>query len=384
MAFNSLDTILHLSFITPTPLEIGQNLEINMRVELRNPKLDSLVKGGNFYYNGGDQKYFRPTKFPVQNLQGTKMRLDVLTSASVETIPSSLCIELRTQDDIRIQIGTWTMEINDFAGSLYPKPGDDAVRNILIFGLAGSTKSSFINSAYSMLSKAVQLGIAQAGGKSDRVTVDLTPYKLIDMDRDKATKYRIWDTWGLERDNYEACEFENIIHGKASPGWTMTDVSKMRLGDLCRIPADVRFVQNSLIFFVPMAEMDTQDSELLLKTRDFMERATENTISSILVLTKVDLVVPGFRENPSIKNDQIAARLNKACLFFSLSPARVFPLVNYYTNSTKNIEIDRLILKILLTSTNIADNHVLSHMKTVASSSDQKKRSLMFDLFLKL
>jgi len=70
----------------------------------------------------------------------------------------------------------------------------------------------------------------------------------------------------------------------------------------------------------------------------------------------------------------------KAALKFNLQPNKIFPLMNYYNESRKNFEIDRLIFKILSTATGIADSHARKHDKTLKSVKDQKVYDLIFDL----
>jgi len=192
----------------------------------------------------------------------------------------------------------------------------------------------------------------------------------------KATKYRLWDTWGLERNNYEACEFENIIKGRASNKWKMTDAAMSRIGDIAQLPKSEN-IQNCVIFFIPMAELDTIDSDLLLKTKDFMKKAVSAKVSCILAITKVDQIVPSFKLNPSLSDKQIITRVDKAAQLFNLAPNRIFPLVNYYANDQKNFEIDRLIFKILSTAAEIADNHAILNPITKKSILDKKYQGLI-------
>jgi len=356
------------------PVDVGQSLDVQFTFQIKNPKITSQLKDTHIYYDGGDKKYFQANKQLLQNsnFPNVRMRLEAVSSAIEDTIPSQLTFRLRGSGNQVITTKSWTLSVRDFAGSLYPKSGDDAPRNIFIFGLAGSTKSSFINSAYSLLSSDVQKGIAVAGGHSERVTTELKSYKLVNLDEQKATNYRFWDTWGLERKNYEGCEFTNIIQGKASAGWTMAQATKSRVGDLVKVPAESKNIQNCVIFFIPAAELDTDGSELLQKTREFMESATEHQVATVLVITKIDVLVPSARQNPNAHNPGIQSRISKACKFFNLPPARVFPLVNYNDETQKNFEIDRLILKVLRTSCQIADSHVQVHPNTFKSPKDKR------------
>ncbi len=67
---------------------------------------------------------------------------------------------------------------------------DGKCLNILLFGVAGSTKSSFINSCYTLLSSIEQVEIAQSGGSAFRVTAKLQSYRLASLERAQATVIR--------------------------------------------------------------------------------------------------------------------------------------------------------------------------------------------------
>jgi len=308
------------------------------------------------------------------------LEFEVWATATIDTLPSILRLQVKDKQDKVLASMNLSMAVEQFTRSLYPKPAaDDAVRNIFIFGLAGSTKSSFINSCYSMLDSEMHSELATSGGNAERVTTELKGYRLAKISEKLSTKYRLWDTWGVERSNYNRCEFELILTGKASNGWKMEEASLSRLGDNSK-PVDARFIQNSVIFFIPAAELETDESDLLKRTQDFMRIATSHQVSSLLVLSKMDALEPLFKTNPSPQIGSVPNRIQKASNLFNLPPNRIFPLKNYQDDRNKNFEIDRLIFKILQAAADVADTHCRRTGNTIKSEEDKRIHNLIFDL----
>jgi len=88
--------------------------------------------------------------------------------------------------------------------------------NILLFGLAGASKSSFINSAITLMSCADEIyrGV-QAGGGIRHNTTRLAKYQL------EGTNIVLLDTWGLTKENYTGGELRAILEGELPAGWEM-------------------------------------------------------------------------------------------------------------------------------------------------------------------
>ena len=95
-----------------------------------------------------------------------------------------------------------------------------AVRNLLLFGPAGSGKSSFVNSCFSMFSSCIQWEIATTGGPKSPVTSKLQSYRVIDVTRRKRSCIRLWDTPGFhETLSYSTQEFLDLLTGEYKSGW---------------------------------------------------------------------------------------------------------------------------------------------------------------------
>jgi len=370
---------VEFSFYLPQErLDIGDSLQVHIGITFKQPhaaKLKNRCIGGSFLM-GGNAYFQRCREYIPNNFSVTKMTLHVFHGVTIDTLPPTISFQLQDKENKVLTTVHLILQLHKFTQKLY-REGKIAPKNILIFGLAGSTKSSFINSCYTLLgsSDEIQREVALSGGSDVRVTTDLKSYRLCDMNTMAVTLYRIWDTWGLERENYASCEFEAIIQGRVSKNVTM-DAPISRLGEYHSLPVQADCVKNCIIFFIPAAELDVEDSDLLLKTKEFMHTATKCKTSSVLVITKMDTVVPTFRDLPNAKDAQVENRVRQAVNIFKIEQSRIFPLVNYQKETTKQFELDKLILKILLTAVSIADIHSAKD-KNSLKGDEQKK---LFDI----
>jgi hypothetical protein len=143
---------------------------------------------------------------------------------------------------------------------------EEDVTNVLLFGEAGSTKSSFINSVWTMMNSSFQPGVARAGGSEKRVTAEYGPYR---MGNDLLpANVRIWDVWGIERTNYRQEEFPAMLRGEMKQG-TKLKGTKADESDAMEPGAK----PDCVIFFIPAGELDNTASEMLVRTKEFIELA---------------------------------------------------------------------------------------------------------------
>ena len=93
----------------------------------------------------------------------------------------------------------------------HPNCGSDRL-NILLFGLAGATKSSFLNSVFTLLDRDQTQIIHKAisGGSGDHVTVKLERHQL------EGTNINLWDCWGLTQKTFKGNELDMILDGRVN------------------------------------------------------------------------------------------------------------------------------------------------------------------------
>ena len=179
------------------------------------------------------------------------------------------------------------------SAGLFAPHMSEPVKNILLFGLAGSTKSSYINSCFTALGEHVVHNIAASGGHADYVTTEYRPYRLIGgSDGQAQSMVRLWDTWGLAYDNYKAVIFKSMLHGHVKSG---TQMGAKLFNDFDFAPADKNVEArriHAVIFFIPAAELDTNNSPMLQTTKKFVNIALENSTS----LARVRYCADGLQE----------------------------------------------------------------------------------------
>ena len=125
-------------------------------------------------------------------------------------------------------------DFHRFSKSIFNTKEEDTV-NILLFGMSGSGKSSYLNTLYSSLSTSPDpIAYAVAGGAEDHVTTKFVPYRtgrIEDGRKKQRTNFRVLDTWGLDRNNYENGQFEAILEGRMPPNTEMTDTRGASFSD---------------------------------------------------------------------------------------------------------------------------------------------------------
>ena len=254
-----------------------------------------------------------------------------------------------------------------FSARVFETPAtNNAKRNLLVFGLAGSGKSAFINSCLTLLASVSNTPktIAVAGGDDVRVTTELKSWRLADVDIKQFSEYRMWDTWGIEsgtgpqRQNlYANQQFEEIIAGQKASGWTLAQAERDNYREFENYrPGQVNpeLQQLCVVFFLPAANIDIVDDPMTNKLKEFVVKATKRGVPSVVVLSKMDLVVPDFANG--IVTPAVKTYVDNAAKTFSLPSFRVLPLVSYHSQSNRTFAIDKVIATALLTILQVTDD----------------------------
>jgi predicted GTPase len=133
--------------------------------------------------------------------------------------------------------------------------------NILLFGIAGATKSSFVNSILTMLGKEDKIvTVAPVGGTARHQTTKLVRYEL-----DKqlpGLEVNLFDTWGLTQKTYQENELEFMLDGSLPVNWNMEDNVQYNCQKLRQFEntAALRRI-HSVIFFIPQAVITDPNQE---------------------------------------------------------------------------------------------------------------------------
>jgi hypothetical protein len=169
------------------------------------------------------------------------------------------------------------LRVFDFSGDIV-KNNDRTRANILLFGLQGSGKSTFVNSILSTVSSDQELIVmAVAGGAHGHVTTEFGPYRLVDycnVEEVRLTRFAMMDTWGLTRDNFNNHEFGCMLDGVLPHGFVM-DESPLKV-KFNKEDGAKKNASHSVIFFLPVGELQSDaETVIIKKMKTFMEQATK-------------------------------------------------------------------------------------------------------------
>eukprot|EP01087_Luapelamoeba_hula_P000024 TRINITY_DN10013_c0_g2_i2.p1 TRINITY_DN10013_c0_g2~~TRINITY_DN10013_c0_g2_i2.p1 ORF type:complete len:385 (-),score=44.77 TRINITY_DN10013_c0_g2_i2:6-1160(-) len=229
-----------------------------------------------------------------------------------------------------------------FAGKLSgynPRNEDVPHYNILLFGLAGAAKSSFVNSATTCLSETSKVvHCAAVGGSSSHVSSKLARYIL------PGVKVALWDTWGLTMNTYQDGIMSCILEGQLPSNWdmTMTYDANNNVLEQHQSSRDSR-IPHAVLFFITHSALDAQDQTEMI-ARNYR---TVQHLTPLVLITKVDEVDSDIRDHPLDPSPTCHAIRRKAADVLKTSIQHVHLLVNYQSEHHKNFEIDRGIYKIL-------------------------------------
>jgi len=201
--------------------------------------------------------------------------------------------------------------------------------NILLFGLAGAAKSSFINSLVTLISPGFDIITrAAVGGFESHVTTKLTRYML----NGEGTNLTVWDTVGLTHNNYQSGELQGIIKGSFPPNW------KFNLREPTKVPSGAHHDQkiHSCIFFLTFEALESLSIVNLMKENcDVLKEF----ITPIVVITMTDKLDGSIRDNPIQNCDPNI--IQRASEILDIPTENIFTPINYVNENRKSFEIDR-------------------------------------------
>jgi len=273
-------------------------------------------------------------------------------AVSVEDVPKIFQVSYRgTVYPVEVPVFMFTGHLRTF------KPTENTSSpnfNVLLYGIAGAAKSSFLNSILTLLSPKWNI-ITQAasGGSVGHVTRKITRYSIKDQ---FGVNINFWDTWGLTPNSYQADELYYILSGALPSGWDMNDSVAKELTYL-----NSQEVQNTkqarkihaVIFFISHASLSDRETVEIIKANYGYLQTHE--LNPILVLTKTDEVFADIRNDP-LKTDSAAIRdlVQKAVSILNIPENFIYCGINYTKEKKKTFEIDRANFAILDKVLNIA------------------------------
>ncbi|KAJ4458392.1 hypothetical protein PAPYR_5949 [Paratrimastix pyriformis] len=245
----------------------------------------------------------------------------------------------------------------------HPCPRDDKQKlNILVFGIAGAGKSSLINGFATILSKhpndIVQPMIVLGG--VDHATRSLKRLRFGEEGR--TFNFNLWDTWGLTAETWNSMDLKRVMEGQFPENWEMSRRDAESVGQLVQGEATRHLrAPNAVIFVIPAADLgETVDASQVEMIRSTFAKLREH--NPLLVVTKVDEIVPAFRANPWLdRHDpsamaiarpgdpsaQLAALRQAASVRTGAPPDRIFLVCNYLQETRRCLNIELPLMAVM-------------------------------------
>jgi len=210
----------------------------------------------------------------------------------------------------------------------YPSPSDSVpTLNLLMFGVMGAGKSSFINSVVTSLHSEMLL-IAPVGGQDDQFTKELKQFLLSEIKAVKNCQIAIWDTWGVDDTNYQCDFLLKLLSGEIPNGFKMEKVH-VTPGNTPSVEQKEEKGErmHGVFLFVPLGILE--DQEKTNRVKEILKHTNYMGMTATLIVTRADTVADAdkFKRDIALK--------------FNLPLFRVNTVSNYVEEREKDFKIDK-------------------------------------------
>lgn len=267
---------------------------------------------------------------------------------TIRDLPYSVSFRLKTtnyrQRFINCGLGCYNRGLAQFK----PKSGSGpSVYNLLVFGTAGASKSSFLNTLMTMLrpddGKDNKLErIAEVGGGADHTTRALHRYRLSDQ---FDVYFNIWDTWGLARDAYQDSKLvEILVDGKLPQNWDMSQSLDTHRAEFEKMKHEkLKTQMHGIIFFIPQMFVTDMDDDEQQRVKEVFQILIKKCYNPMVVVTKVDEIFRELRQNPFKNSAMVDDLRRKVADIFDIPSNNVRYSVNYLEEAQRSFEIECLV-----------------------------------------
>ncbi|XP_062566171.1 uncharacterized protein LOC134228528 [Saccostrea cucullata] len=207
--------------------------------------------------------------------------------------------------------------------------------NLLLIGVAGSGKSSFVNSCATALlddGRLVQASLAmKAGMASATRMLKLAPLRRKGGD---VIPIRLFDTRGILKEGTEVVgkeEMNYIIDGYVKPNAKMTSLSDMKAEKKSQRETPKIGDEMHCVVYVVRADKSMDDKDPCLgEIAGIRETVAQRNLPQCVLITAIDKILPNADDVGDMFRYSIVQKL---CKFVSnslkLSPGNIFPTANY-------------------------------------------------------
>ncbi|XP_044221332.1 interferon-induced protein 44-like [Thunnus albacares] len=248
------------------------------------------------------------------------------------------------------------------------KPENEEVKHIrvLLYGLAGSGKSSFINSVSNVLRRRMSIPAAASAITSDKSFT--TKYETHEIRKGRGNPKTFYpivfnDIMGLEEGKNCGVHPEDIklaMKGHVREGYKFNPVSALSGSDPGYNPSPSPDDQVHVLVCILSANTAEIKEPVLEKMRGIREAARDLGIPQMMMITKIDEACAETDKN--LRNVYKSKYLKKKMTGFSSAvgiPMNcIFPVKNYRDEIDLNDDVDTLILSALRHMINFGDDFI--------------------------
>eukprot|EP01112_Ceratiomyxa_fruticulosa_P007287 TRINITY_DN1887_c0_g2_i1.p1 TRINITY_DN1887_c0_g2~~TRINITY_DN1887_c0_g2_i1.p1 ORF type:complete len:363 (-),score=46.49 TRINITY_DN1887_c0_g2_i1:226-1314(-) len=354
------------SIILLPQAKVGVGMDFGLHFEIKNDNDAPLKKGMRITLK--DSSYYRQADLLLPKDIQPFSSSGQLTFANIRMkgqhplaseIPSYL--EFILTPSVRSYSFSVPNNINQFTGDFLQEPPNPNIPfNFLIYGRNGVGKSSFINSCYTLLRDRL-CHIVPIGAGTDHITTCLNKYPLIDK------KVNLWDTWGVNEENYQKNELSDFLSGMLPDGWEMSETklneTERKTIEQIQETAPSRRIHAIIIIVGASTIFDDSQEIFNEKIKNDILKVQRLGYTPLLVLNRADELIGKFsvRMLDDIRHPKMEELRQKACEFFALPITQVFCQINYRMQERPQFNLDRMTLSVLSKAIHVAKDFMERH-----------------------
>ncbi|XP_053193444.1 interferon-induced protein 44-like [Scomber japonicus] len=244
---------------------------------------------------------------------------------------------------------------------------EDRQLRILLHGLSGAGKSSFINSVKSVLEGRICAVALVDNNFQNCFTKKYTTYKFEKRNRSTCYPFVFNDIMGLSKDKGVLVDdIKLALMGRVRDGYRFNPERNLSEGDqYYNTEVNPNDEVHVLVCVIPADKVSLINGEVTRKILEIRKAATELDIPQVAVITRIDQACPEIKDD--LKNVYKSVYLKEKLEQFSADvgiPMNcIFPVKNYSKEINLNDDVDSLILNTLRHIIDFGDeffNHKMS------------------------
>jgi len=366
-----------LTLRLPKSIILGHNLQLNVKIK---NNTGSFLPAQRLEAKGNSVFVTSSCKTPDIELDGERevaLTLECSGAKFISDVTGSLQLTL---GKYKIESSLWQLPMYCFIGRLntFVPPTETKSFNIYLFGIAGATKSSFINSVLTLLSAENYIVTRSAvGGGGKHTTTTLVKYNLPNSNT------VFFDTWGLTQETYTSQDvLDALFIGKLPVNFSMELEFNTYRNELEQQKQTWHLRKaHGCLFFIPHGSLENPDEVDLIKTT-FARIQKKHGLNPLLLLTRVDEIIPQVRINPLGNYPQLNSKKEKLAKLLDIPIRNIFYCVNYISEDKKSFELDKNTYKILERIVECASENVFKMQNSTDSVINGLTNRVQFDYSL--